>query len=147
MIPTSRGPCAQPLEQGELVLLLTDGVVEANNPEQTLFGYERAIEVVPTPSGEGLPATSSRRSNQAVLAPFTGNKILFDDVTCLVVPKVGEMGEGNHLAAKTETAAVQAVTSSTPSARQLVGQSIHGSGESTVNKRVVKPAYRSSASP
>src|SRR5207247_2298856 len=34
------------LQPGDLVLLLTDGVVEARAPDGTAFGFQRAIDVV-----------------------------------------------------------------------------------------------------
>src|SRR5207245_2929963 len=37
---------APPLEPGELVLLLTDGVVEAHGSDENLFGIERALRLV-----------------------------------------------------------------------------------------------------
>lgn len=45
---TAEFPVAPPvvLEPGDLVLLLTDGVLEASNPEGEMFGIERAIETV-----------------------------------------------------------------------------------------------------
>ena len=81
------------LEAGEIVLLLTDGVVEANNPEGDFFGYECALEVVR--ANRKRPASEIvERLYQAICA-FTRNSIPFDDVTCLVI-KVGETGEGNR---------------------------------------------------
>ena len=80
------GP-ALTLEAGEIVLLLTDGVVEANNPERVFFGYERALEVVR--ANRKRPASEIVEALYQAVCAFTRNSIPFDDVTCLVI-KVGE---------------------------------------------------------
>lgn len=73
------------LQAGDLVLLLTDGVLEAAAPDKTLFGVQRALEVV-----RQNRARPSRQIIEALyvaireFAPMTRN----DDVTAVVVKVV-----------------------------------------------------------
>jgi PAS domain S-box-containing protein len=74
------------LEPGELVLLLTDGFLEACSPDGTAFGAERALGV--------LRANRHRSARDIVLAlyqavrAFSGNRPQLDDITAVVI-KVG----------------------------------------------------------
>ena len=76
------------LEPGEIVLLLTDGVLEASSPDQILFGIERALDVVHK-NRHRTACEINEALCQAVRA-FTRNNTLFDDVTCLVVKVEGD---------------------------------------------------------
>jgi serine phosphatase RsbU (regulator of sigma subunit) len=76
------------LEPGELVLLLTDGVLEARSPDQKLFGNERALDVVR--ANRSRPAGAIVEALYQAVCAFSRDNAILDDVTCLVI-KVGEM--------------------------------------------------------
>jgi sigma-B regulation protein RsbU (phosphoserine phosphatase) len=72
-----------PLEEGDVVVLCSDGIIEAENNLGELFGFERTL---------GLIAGAPARSAESLLAhivgavrAFTGNAPLTDDMTCIVL--------------------------------------------------------------
>jgi len=72
-----------PLSKGELVILTSDGVVEANSSTGELLGFERLMQIVrqgPLDSAEAMLA----HVKQAVL-DFTGDAEQHDDMTIVVV--------------------------------------------------------------
>ena len=72
------------LERGDLVLLYTDGVVEARSPEGDFFGVERLQELVETQLAGGLDAPETmRRVVRELLAHHAGQ--LTDDATLLML--------------------------------------------------------------
>jgi phosphoserine phosphatase RsbU/P len=74
------------LMQGDILLLYTDGIVEALNPQgNEQFGYDRLVEVVQ--QNEGLPASELTQKIRQALNDFTQGSLLVDDVT-LVICKV-----------------------------------------------------------
>jgi sigma-B regulation protein RsbU (phosphoserine phosphatase) len=74
------------LHQGDILLLYTDGIVEALNPQGTeQFGYDRLLEVVRL--NEGLPTNGLIQKIWQTLNDFTQDSLLADDIT-LVVCKV-----------------------------------------------------------
>jgi sigma-B regulation protein RsbU (phosphoserine phosphatase) len=74
------------LEPGDLVLLLTDGIIEAVGMDKTLFGPERALDVVRAHRGE--PACRIVAAMYRAVRDFAGKDDLADDVTSVVI-KVG----------------------------------------------------------
>jgi sigma-B regulation protein RsbU (phosphoserine phosphatase) len=77
------------LEPGDLVLLLTDGLLEAASPEGAYFGLGKALEIVL--SNRQSPAeTIVQRLYQAVQEFCKGRKLI-DDVTVIVI-KVARNG-------------------------------------------------------
>jgi PAS domain S-box-containing protein len=75
------------LETGDLVLLLTDGVLEARSPEGELFGIDRALDVV-REIRDG-PAGKIVDTLFEATRAFAGSAGQADDVTIVVI-KVGE---------------------------------------------------------
>lgn len=73
------------LLSGDLVLLLTDGILEAQSPSDELFGIERTLELVRTHRGEHAEAIIELL-HQAVLR-FAQRESPADDVT-IVIAKV-----------------------------------------------------------
>lgn len=72
------------LEAGDLILLLTDGIDEATNPEETdCFGLDRAVAVVGEHRGADA-AEIVRRLVESVKA-FAGSRPPDDDVTAVVI--------------------------------------------------------------
>ncbi|MGI9311709.1 MAG: SpoIIE family protein phosphatase [bacterium] len=72
------------LEPGARLILLTDGVTEACNPESEEFGDERLAEVVTALSVEQGPADAIGAIIDAVDA-FVNEEPQFDDITCVVM--------------------------------------------------------------
>jgi serine phosphatase RsbU (regulator of sigma subunit) len=84
-------PVAEPvvLQPGELVVLVTDGILEARSPEGAFFGTERLLEVV--------RAARDRAGHEILeelhraVGRYTGTAVFEDDVTAVVI-KVGRGG-------------------------------------------------------
>lgn len=76
------------LEPGDMVLLYTDGVVEARSPEGEFFGVERLGELVRTQLAGGLNAPETmRRVVRELLTHHSGQ--LTDDATLLILEWCG----------------------------------------------------------
>ncbi|MDR0843474.1 MAG: serine/threonine-protein phosphatase, partial [Acidobacteriota bacterium] len=70
------------LEPGDTLALLTDGIIEAEKPDQTSFGVERAIEYVRTHSDESAQALV-KGLFQAV-RDFSDGMPQVDDITSVI---------------------------------------------------------------
>ena len=68
---------------GDLLLLYTDGVVEAQNREKEMFGRDRMLEVAQRQAGQ--PAAETQAALLAALHDFGGGEAQFDDITLVVV--------------------------------------------------------------
>jgi serine phosphatase RsbU (regulator of sigma subunit) len=79
------------LEPGDHVLLLTDGIIEATGPDQTVFGTERAIDVVRAHRGES--ASQIVEALHKAVRDFAGRDDLIDDVTSVVIKVTPGAGE------------------------------------------------------
>ncbi len=75
------------LEPGDLVLLLTDGIIEAAGADRDQFGTERALDVVRAHRDE--PAGRIVAALHQAVRDFVGKDELIDDVTSLVI-RVGD---------------------------------------------------------
>lgn len=72
------------LEPGDIVLLYTDGVVEARSPDGEFFGVDRLADLVRTQLAGGLSAPETmRRAVRELLAHHQGQ--LTDDATLLML--------------------------------------------------------------
>ena len=72
-----------PLAKGDLIILTSDGVVEANNAAHEMFGFERLEQAVaggPTHSAEAM-----LEHLKAAVAAFVGKTEPHDDLTMVVV--------------------------------------------------------------
>jgi sigma-B regulation protein RsbU (phosphoserine phosphatase) len=74
------GECFETLEPGDLLLLYTDGIVEARNAQQELFGVERLDDTLAHADGSAPGAVAAVL---AALNAFTGAGPLLDDRTLL----------------------------------------------------------------
>jgi phosphoserine phosphatase RsbU/P len=85
IFPDGAFPVAAPvtLQPGDLVLLLTDGVLEARAPDDTLFGFQRAIDVVRVYRSD-TAARIVDNLYHAVRA-FSHNSPQVDDITAVVI--------------------------------------------------------------
>jgi serine phosphatase RsbU (regulator of sigma subunit) len=75
--------CAPSLEPGELLLLLTDGIVEAHGPEGKLFGLERVFDVVR--SYQQGTARQIVDQLYGTVRAFCGAQTQLDDMTAIVI--------------------------------------------------------------
>jgi phosphoserine phosphatase RsbU/P len=71
------------LVPGDLVLLMTDGIEEAMSPESSLFGVERAIEVVR--AHQHQPAQLILEALCEAVRRFSDHTPQIDDVTALII--------------------------------------------------------------
>ena len=71
------------LEPGDKVVFYTDGIVEAMNEQEEMFGFERLLEIA-----RGARAMNADRLLKEILAKvdeFVGNAPQHDDLTVIVV--------------------------------------------------------------
>ena len=78
--PASAGPA---LEPGDVLLLLTDGIIEARNAEEEEFGIERALNVVRRQQNEG--AGEIIESLLAEVRSYCRQESQLDDMTAVVI--------------------------------------------------------------
>jgi serine phosphatase RsbU (regulator of sigma subunit) len=71
------------LEPGEMVLLLTDGIVEAHGPDQDLFGPERALQLVK--AHRDRPAREMLNTLFEAVRDFCGPVAQLDDMTAIII--------------------------------------------------------------
>lgn len=71
------------LTKGDTLLLYTDGIIEALNPDgNEQFGYDRLAEIVQ--QQDGLPANELVQKIRQALNDFTQGNVLADDITLIV---------------------------------------------------------------
>ena len=78
------------LRPGDTVFCYTDGVTEANNSDQELFGTERLLEAL-NRQPDALPEELDGSIRQAI-TDFAGGEPQFDDTTILTVKYFGSTG-------------------------------------------------------
>jgi phosphoserine phosphatase RsbU/P len=74
-----------PIAPGDSLLLYSDGITEARNPDNEEFGLDRLSVFAQAGREAGLPLTSILQSIRGELRRFTGNDQLIDDQTALMV--------------------------------------------------------------
>ncbi|MBO4697671.1 MAG: SpoIIE family protein phosphatase [Lachnospiraceae bacterium] len=78
------------LMPGDLLYLYTDGVTEAENASEELFGNARLLSVLSGPSGKGEAACRNVCARvKTALKAFTGDAAQFDDITMLCLYYAG----------------------------------------------------------
>ncbi len=84
--PTLETPDAVLLAPGDLVLLGTDGIVEARNPQHELFGFNRLAELIL----QNLTASATELAERIsrTVTEFQGGKPPTDDATLLIVSRL-----------------------------------------------------------
>ena len=80
---------------GEVLVLYTDGVTDAQNAQQAFFGEERLLEVVQSnlgaqsgqdlPAGPGLSAQGVQAALMTELHGFVSDAPQYDDITLMIV--------------------------------------------------------------
>jgi serine phosphatase RsbU (regulator of sigma subunit)/transposase len=71
------------LKKGDLLLIYTDGITEAMNPQREQFGEKRLLDVVH--QYHGLSADEFMKKLSEELENFTGNYPQNDDITCVAI--------------------------------------------------------------
>lgn len=71
------------LQEGDVVVLYTDGITEAENEERQLYGLDRLCEVICQHVDE--PAIAIRQAVIADLRSHIGTQKIYDDITLLVL--------------------------------------------------------------
>jgi sigma-B regulation protein RsbU (phosphoserine phosphatase) len=77
------GPVPLTLSHGDTLVFLTDGIVEAHDAEENLFGKERALAVVR--ANRRRPAREIVAAIFQEIHDFCGARSQFDDMTCVVI--------------------------------------------------------------
>jgi serine phosphatase RsbU (regulator of sigma subunit) len=72
-----------PLEPGELLLLVTDGMVEAHGPDDELFGIDRVLDVVR--AHQGRTARAIVDTVYGAVRAYCGAKAQLDDMTVIII--------------------------------------------------------------
>jgi sigma-B regulation protein RsbU (phosphoserine phosphatase) len=75
------------LEPGDRVVLYTDGIVEAMNDKEEIFGFDRLLEVVQ--GARGTTADSLLKEIIDKVNVFAGGAAQHDDLTVIVISAVG----------------------------------------------------------
>jgi serine phosphatase RsbU (regulator of sigma subunit) len=85
VLPDGDYPTAPPLtlEPGEVVLLLTDGLVEAHSPAEELFGADRLLQMVQ--ADRSRPAREMVDRLFGAVRGFCGARTQLDDMTAIVL--------------------------------------------------------------
>jgi len=84
--PDTRYPVvAEQLHPGDRLVFCSDGIVEADNSDGDLFGFEDTAEVVRTACAAGLPAEAIVSQLLGAVSAFRGDAPQSDDMTCVVV--------------------------------------------------------------
>jgi serine phosphatase RsbU (regulator of sigma subunit) len=85
IMPDGDFPVSAPvvLEPGEVVLLLTDGIMEAHAADQTLFGIERTLEIVR--SNRDKTAREIVDTLYRAVSDFCRDRVQLDDMTAVVI--------------------------------------------------------------
>jgi serine phosphatase RsbU (regulator of sigma subunit)/CHASE2 domain-containing sensor protein len=80
------------LAPGDKMIFYTDGVVEAMNKKEELYGFERFQEVVK--NAGTMPADELLEEISGKVSAFVGRASQHDDLTVIVVGVEGELGTG-----------------------------------------------------
>ncbi len=71
------------LQPGDKVILYTDGIVEAMNEEEEIFGFDRLLEVVK--NSQPMTAETLLEEINGKVNEFAGNAAQHDDITIIVI--------------------------------------------------------------
>lgn len=85
--------CGEQLQPGDRVLLYSDGIVEARDPDKQEFGLHRFVDFIIRREADGLPVPETlRRLIHSILEHHAGR--LDDDATVLLLEWHGAAGSG-----------------------------------------------------
>ena len=78
------------LEAGDKVILYTDGIVEAMNEEEEMFGFDRLLESVK--DSQNMTAETLLNEIKIKVNEFAGSATQHDDITIIVIQVTSEEG-------------------------------------------------------
>ena len=73
------------LETGDYVVFCSDGIIEAGNAEEDIFGFEQTAETIRAGCAEGLSAEGLIDRLIGAVQDFAGDTPQGDDMTCVVL--------------------------------------------------------------
>lgn len=73
------------IEEGDVWVWLSDGIIEAVNREGEVFGYERIAEVIHSCAGDSVSALNVKRAILSAVAEHKGSIAVDDDLTLVVM--------------------------------------------------------------
>jgi sigma-B regulation protein RsbU (phosphoserine phosphatase) len=73
------------LATGDYVVFCSDGIIEAMNADEAIFGFEQTAETIRTGCAEGLFAEALIDRLIGVVQGFAGDTPQGDDMTCVVL--------------------------------------------------------------
>ena len=73
------------LETGDYVVFCSDGIIEAGNADEDIFGFEKTAEVIRAGCAEGLSAEGLIDRLVGAVQVFAGDTPQGDDMTCVVL--------------------------------------------------------------
>jgi serine phosphatase RsbU (regulator of sigma subunit) len=74
------------LQPGDKVILYTDGIVEAMNEAEEIFGFDRLLDIVK--NSQALSADTLLEEIKRKVNEFAGNAAQHDDITIIVIQAV-----------------------------------------------------------
>jgi sigma-B regulation protein RsbU (phosphoserine phosphatase) len=83
-----------PMESGDVAVLFTDGVTEAEHLDMSQYGVERLCDVV-----VANHAKTAQEIKEAIIADVMahiGTNKVYDEITVLVIKRLGRVGECQH---------------------------------------------------
>ena len=75
------------LNDGDIVVFYTDGITEAPNSENEMFGVERITELLV--QHQDQPASVIAEKIESSVVDFEGKERQFDDLTLIILKKTG----------------------------------------------------------
>jgi serine phosphatase RsbU (regulator of sigma subunit) len=73
------------LETGDYIVFCSDGIIEATNAQEEMFGFEQTEETIQTACAEGLSAEGLIDRLIGAVQEFAGDEPQGDDMTCVVL--------------------------------------------------------------
>jgi len=73
------------LETGDYIVFCSDGIIEAANVDEDIFGFEQTAETIRTGCAEGLSAEAMIGRLIGTVQVFAGDEPQGDDMTCVVL--------------------------------------------------------------
>lgn len=73
------------LEEGDYIVFCSDGIIEAKNAEEEMFGFEQTEETFKTACSEGLSAEVLIDRLIGKVQEFAGGAPQVDDMTCVAL--------------------------------------------------------------
>ena len=85
ILANTQFPCSAPIQlhSGDVVVMLTDGILEAFSPDRVQFGIDRTVQLVR--KHHDRPATQIIEALRKAVDEYTERTELLDDLTLVVI--------------------------------------------------------------